>query len=212
MNHTRRFLRPSRRASLFVFMLVGLCLSRAEAVAAESLILSTDSAEDALDLSFAPQDVFGEPRNLSVVLAAFENTTSEIECRPATGVNQQPLGSLGWNSSTQRLAGLTSPSTLTELLPRLAGVTVFVLVTCVVSLWLARRWLTHQGLTLPAESSARLAVTESLSIAPHSRLHIVRVDDCEFLATVNAQGLQQLVVIPSDFGDMLQAFDRKVTA
>ncbi len=216
MNDAAPLTRRSLRACTLVVMLVCVYVHAAAISADEPHMLSVDVAANAVSLTFAPEAVFSESSSNSITLASFDDSATDAALRVSASERDDSPGTTRWNSSNNRLAGLSGqsvgPATMTDLLPRLVGVTLSVLVTCAASLWFARRWLTSRGFPQPTHNTSRLAVTESLTIATHSHLHLVRVDDREFLASANSQGLQQLVAIPSDFGDLIHTFDRQATA
>ena len=205
-----------------VICLLAFCMGAA-CCADEPQLISAEVQAEAIHLSLAPEGVFSNTRDDSLVLASFETAGEEspshitsLTQHETPRSNHQSEASRDWKLSTARLAGLSGVSgerqSLTDLLPRLVGVTVFVLATCAASLWLARRWLQKNGRGFLTEQSTRLEVTETLSLAAHSQLHVIRIDEREFLAAVNTQGIQQVVAIPPAFGDLVHACDRQATA
>ncbi len=98
-----------------------------------------------------------------------------------------------------------SPPLAIENLPRLMFMTVLVLGTCLGTLLLGRRWLTRSGLAGKPKRHARLQIVASLSVAPRSYLHVVRLDDREVLVGVDSRGLQQMQLVPTSFDAVLQS-------
>ncbi|MCA9075310.1 MAG: FliO/MopB family protein [Planctomycetaceae bacterium] len=218
----RSSLRRVETSGIAVICLLAFCVG-ADCCADEPQRISAEVQAEAIHLSLAPEGVFSNTREDSLVLASFETAGEESQGHDTSLAqhetprsNHESETSRDWNPSTARLAGLSGASgerqSLTDLLPRLVGVTVFVLATCAASLWLARRWLQKNERGFLAEKSTRLEVTETLSLATHSQLHVIRIDDREFLAAVNTQGIQQVVTIPPAFGDLVHAYDRQATA
>jgi len=103
----------------------------------------------------------------------------------------------------QRL-GDSSPDALDNL-PRLMLMTVVMLGACLGTLLVARRWLTKTGLITSSPRTSRLQIVASLSVAPRSQLHIVRLDDREVLVGVDSRGLQQIQMIAPSFDAVLQS-------
>ncbi len=98
-----------------------------------------------------------------------------------------------------------SPPLTIENLPRLMSMTVFVLGTCLGTLLLGRRWLMRSGLGGEAKRHSRLQIVASLSVAPRSYLHVVKLDDREVLVGVDSRGLQQMQLVPPSFDAVLQS-------
>lgn len=187
--------------------------------------LSIEASESAVHINLAPENVFSSPANDSVTLTSFAAERPRPTVEPSTteeahhsANNNRATASPFWDSSSSRtpeasaITGLPNQTSVTDILPRLVGVTVLVLVTCAASLWLARRWMIKNGMASNIENSSRLAVTATLSIASHGQVHIVQVDDREFLAATNTQGVQQLVAIPPAFADLLPTPNQREAA
>jgi flagellar biogenesis protein FliO len=84
-----------------------------------------------------------------------------------------------------------------------------VLATCLGTLLLARRWLMKSGMVMESQRNPRLQIVASLSIAPRSQLHIVRLDNREVLVGVDSRGLQQMQIVPPSFDAVLRTSDEQ---
>ncbi|MCA9027234.1 MAG: flagellar biosynthetic protein FliO [Planctomycetaceae bacterium] len=195
---------------------------KGESNAQEATQLSAEIQSTPVPIPLSPVDVFSNSPSDSIVPVSFTSTSAPQDFAVQhtdgglTARNPESNRTREWEPSTDRLSNLTgsgtAPLSIADFLPRLVGVTVLVLVTCTVSLWLARRWLTGQGVKVLTAHSSRMSVIETLSIATHSQLHIVQIGEREFLAAVSSQGLQQLIALPPSFDDLIHVFDQQAAA
>lgn len=131
------------------------CNISGESNAQEATQLSAEIQSTPVPIPLSPVDVFSNSPSDSIVPVSFTSTSAPQDFAVQhtdgglTARNPESNRTREWEPSTDRLSNLTgsgtAPLSIADFLPRLVGVTVLVLVTCTVSLWLARRWLTGQG-------------------------------------------------------------------
>src|SRR5262245_47422662 len=87
------------------------------------------------------------------------------------------------------------------MLLRLGGGTVVVLLLCVGTLWLSRRWL--RKLPGQGEPGGRLSLVETLPLGNRCAVHLVRVGRQQVVVGVDGSGLKSLVALPDLFDEAL---------
>jgi flagellar biogenesis protein FliO len=87
------------------------------------------------------------------------------------------------------------------MLTRLGVGTAVVLVLCVGSLVVCRRWL--RRLPGPGAGNSRMTLVETLPLGNRCLVHLVRVGDQQLLVGLDAGGLKSLVALPGAFEEVL---------
>ena len=126
----------------------------------------------------------------------------------------QMLGGIGPSTETPALAVEAQkesldyvPPTWPEapdsraMLTRLGVGTAVVLVLCVASLYLSRRWL--RRVPGPGNANARMTLVETLPLGNRCLVHLVRVGNQQVLVGLDGAGLKSLVALPDAFDDAL---------
>jgi flagellar biogenesis protein FliO len=96
---------------------------------------------------------------------------------------------------------------LGAMVGRLVFGTLIVVVLCVATLWMARRWL-RVGPSSVARSG-QLQVVESICLSGRSILYLVKAGDQHVLAGVDAAGLKALLTLPESFAATLGQAQRQ---
>lgn len=217
------------RAVLGAICVINVCFAVHASSGETHEHFSPEIESNAQAIQISLDGVFSSSTEIPVIPAAFianstsQSTTEELHRRASHLMDEaalthqlDPSKAREWETSTELLTGLSgeasSQLTLAGTLPRLIGMTLLILCTCAGSLWLAQRWMSRQGIKLRTAPSSRMSVKETLSVAAQCRLHIVQVDDQEFLAAINSQGLQQLVVLSPTFDELIHEFPSQAAA
>jgi flagellar biogenesis protein FliO len=87
------------------------------------------------------------------------------------------------------------------LLTRLGIGTAVVLVLCVVTLLVCRRWL--RRLPGPEAANTRMVLVETLPLGNRCQVHLVRVGKQQVLVGLDGAGLKSLVALPEAFDEAL---------
>jgi flagellar biogenesis protein FliO len=87
------------------------------------------------------------------------------------------------------------------MLLRLCLGTVFVLVLCAGSLFLAKPWL--KKLQASGTSGDGLQVEGSVQLGNRAVLYLVKVGDTQLVAGTDATGLKSLIALPASFKEVL---------
>lgn len=93
------------------------------------------------------------------------------------------------------------PPNTGAMLLRLGLGTVFVLVLCVGSLWLAKPWL--QKLQSSGTNSQALRIEGSVTLGNRAVLYLIKVGDTQLVAGTDPSGLKSLTVLPASFKEVL---------
>jgi flagellar biogenesis protein FliO len=91
------------------------------------------------------------------------------------------------------------PADLGGIAARLVLGTVVVLGACVVSLWLARRWL--PGGAAPTKGQGRMKVIDTLSLAHRCCLQLVEIEGRQVLIGYDAGGIRTVTPLAPSFAD-----------
>lgn len=137
-----------------------------------------------------PRDVVSSPSVQSI---------SASEKAASVGISRQ-------SESVSRLGQLSrppsGPDAIGDILPRLLGTSATVIVACVATLFLSRRWLLRAGVRRTG-AGGRLRITATLPLPSQGLLHIIRVDNRDYLAGTDSQGIKQLLAMSPPFADLM---------
>ena len=75
--------------------------------------------------------------------------------------------------------------------------TIFVLLLCVVTLWMGKRWI--RPLTGPQGENKQLRIVESLTLGGRCSVYLLQAGDARVLAGVDGAGIKALLPLPAEF-------------
>jgi flagellar biogenesis protein FliO len=93
---------------------------------------------------------------------------------------------------------LPSPS---SMVLRLTLGTIFVLILCVVTLWIGKRWI--RPLAIPACENKQLRILEALALGGRCSVYLLQAGDAKILAGVDPGGIKALLPLPQEFAGAL---------
>ncbi|HTU18370.1 MAG TPA: flagellar biosynthetic protein FliO [Gemmataceae bacterium] len=96
------------------------------------------------------------------------------------------------------LPDLPSPS---AMFLRLALGTVFVLILCVLTLWIGKRWI--RPLAGPQGENKQLRIIESLTLGGRCSVYLLQAGEARVLAGVDGAGIKALLPLPAEFAGAL---------
>ncbi|MGH7168677.1 MAG: flagellar biosynthetic protein FliO [Gemmataceae bacterium] len=96
------------------------------------------------------------------------------------------------------LPDLPSPS---AMFLRLALGTIFVLILCVVTLWMGKRWI--RPLTGPQSENKQLRIVESLALGGRCSVYLLQAGEVKVLAGIDGAGIKALLPLPAEFAGAL---------
>lgn len=84
---------------------------------------------------------------------------------------------------------------------RLVLGTLFVLILCVVTLWIGKRWIRPLG--SPAGENQQLRIVESLVLGGRCSVYLLQAGDARVLAGIDGAGIKALLPLPAEFAGAL---------
>ena len=130
----------------------------------------------------------GEPASLA-------RPVNEQEASLARPVNEQQVPSATNEKLTYTPPAWPDAPDSTAMLLRLGWGTAVVLVVCVGSLWLLKRFV--RGKSIGAVGGGQLRIVESLAINNRCSVYLLGAGNHQILAGIDASGLKALVALPS---------------
>lgn len=116
---------------------------------------------------------------------------------------QEPAARYAAGPLTYREPAAPAPVDLGGLALRLVIGTATVLGACVVSLWLARRWLPHGQ---PAKKGqGRMKILDTLAVAPRGCVQLIEIEHRLVLIASDAGGIKSVTPLPQQFAENLES-------
>lgn len=133
-----------------------------------------------------------EPQPVAIAPPAHEAPAIPAHEAPATPVK----GSLDYTPPP--MPDLPSPG---AMFLRLACGTTFVLLLCVITLWVGKRWIRPP--TVPSRENRQLRIVESLALGGRCSVYLLQAGDAKVLAGVDGAGIKALLPLPAEFAGTL---------
>ncbi len=96
------------------------------------------------------------------------------------------------------LPDLPSPN---AMFLRLGLGTIFVLILCVVTLWIGKRWI--RPFAAAPNANAQLRLLETLPLSGRCAVYLLQAGETKVLAGVDAAGIKALLPLPQEFAGTL---------